>query len=392
MGRFIVIVLDGLGIGEMQDVPEVRPEDKGANTLKHIIKQNPDIKIPNLTKLGILNVLEKNHHQENMTYGCAKLTHFGADTFFGHQEIMGTKPTKPFGAPLSDKIDTIQNALLQSGYAVARRKVVNKEYLIVENAIAIADNIECDPGQAINITVSLDLIEFDKAVEIAKIVRGIVKVPRVIVFGGRGVSLQDITDAQEEYGDYVGVNAPKSGVYKKDYHCVHMGYGVDEQVQVQTILGKKGIPVFFLGKVADVVQNTYGKSFSIVPTAEVLEKTKEIILQTDHAFICANVQETDLSGHMEDSNRYAKILETADIKIGEIIDVMAQQDVLIVMADHGNDPTIGHPHHTREVVPILIKQNVDMGYIGIRETLSDVAATVSKYFGVDKPENGTPIF
>lgn len=85
--------------------------------------------------------------------------------------------------------------------------------------------------------------------------------------------LQNLLDAIEEHGDYIGVNAPASGVYNNDYHCIHMGYGVDPEVQIPTILGKSGLPVLLLGKVADVVTNNYGTSIPMVDTASVLQRT-----------------------------------------------------------------------------------------------------------------------
>ena len=91
--RFIVIVLDSFGVGYMDDVPAVRPEDIGANTCKHILEKVTDLKLINLEKLGIMNALGEDiglmKKSEYCTYGKSKLMHFGGDTFFGHQEIMG---------------------------------------------------------------------------------------------------------------------------------------------------------------------------------------------------------------------------------------------------------------------------------------------------------------
>jgi len=88
--------------------------------------------------------------------------------------------------------------------------------------------------------------------------------------------------------------------------------------------------------------------------------------------------------------KYAGILSTADPLIGQIIAQMDGDDILVVMADHGNDPTIGHPHHTREYVPLMIcGPNVKPGTVGLRSTLSDTGATAADYFSVTPPQNGT---
>ncbi|MDZ5035394.1 phosphopentomutase, partial [Clostridium perfringens] len=100
-------------------------------------------------------------------------------------------------------------------------------------------------------------------------------------------------------------------------------------------------------------------------------------------------QETDLSGHAENIDRYAEKLQISDKLIGELIETITGDDILLVMADHGNDPTIGHSKHTREMVPIMIYgENIKEGTVGVRATLSDVGATVADYFKVKAPENG----
>lgn len=395
MSRFVVIILDGFGIGAMDDVPEVRPADQGANTFLHILEANPNMNIPTLERLGLMNFVVSSVNTEisypDAVYGCANLMHFGADTFFGHQEIMGTLPTKPFQEPIKRKLAIIEKTLVEHGYKVKREKVLHESFLFVDDCVSIGDNLECDLGQAFNVTASLDLIPFDKVIEIGNLVRSVSVIPRVIVFAGRSVSKNDILNAKEEIGEYAGVNAPKSGVYNKDYHCIHLGHGVDLSLQLPMCLSKQGVPVFLIGKVADVVQNPHGYSLPLVPTAEVLAKTKEIVEKEKTAFICANVQETDLSGHLENSTRYASFLEIADKGIASIISKLDADDILVVMADHGNDPLIGHPHHTREKVPLLIYCNKKGINIGERSTLSDIAATVACFFNATAPQNGTAI-
>lgn len=395
MSKFVVVVLDGFGIGEMEDVKTTRPQDLNANTCLSILKNKPELKLPNLEKLGLMNILDKEVNgmkkNPNATWGKSNLTHFGADTFFGHQEIMGTKPKMPFREPIKNKIEEIYNALVNEGYRVRHSEGYNERFLIVEEALTIADNIECDLGQAFNITSALDLIDFKKVLEIGKVARSIAEVPRVITFGGKGINLENILNAVEEKdGGFIGINAPKSGVYNKGYECVHLGYGVCPDTQVTTILANEDVPVYLLGKVADVVINEHGTSIPMVDTKGVLEETIKISREIDNGFICCNVQETDLAGHGEDVDKYANKLEISDSLIGELIETLNEKDVLIVMADHGNDPTIGHSKHTREMVPLMIYgKNIKSGYVGTRETLSDVGATIAEFFDVNKPENGT---
>lgn len=394
MSRFIIIVLDGFGMGAMEDVPRVRPADTGAHTFRHIAENTPGLKLPTLEKLGLMNAAgfetEWMKYSDKALFGRAQLMHSGADTFMGHQEIMGTHPDKVFAEPFKLRIDQTKELLESHGHKVEEYHFEGERLLIVDGAVTVADNIECDPGQAVNVEAAIDYIDFEKALEIGRLVRTVTKVPRVIVFGGSEVSIEDMLAAVEHpRPDYLGVNAPKSGCYNKNYHCIHMGFGVDANVQAQTILGRSGVPVFLLGKVADVVENPAGTSISMVETKAVLDRTIEIVRAHDTGFICTNVQETDLCGHRENVPAYAERLRTADEAIGRLLPELAPQDVLIVMADHGNDPTIGHPHHTRECVPLLLyKQGAAPGFIGLRKTLSDAGATACDFFGVPAPENG----
>lgn len=394
-GKFIVIVLDGFGVGQMPDVPEVRPSDLGANTCVHIFESVPDLALPNLARLGLANVIGREFEglrfSSSATWGKGALAHQGADTFYGHQEIMGTKPPVPLTEPIQPVVDQIAKALREAGFSVRIHVMASgRRFVIVNEACTVADNVECDPGQAFNVTAALDDMDFGTELEVGRIVRGIAKTPRVITFGGRGVHLENLLAAVEEHDGFVGINAPASGVYNDDYHCIHMGYGVDEKVQAPYLLGSHGVGVHLLGKVADVCANHFGESESIVDTRTVLERTLELVREPGSGFICANVQETDLMGHRENATGYAEKLRVADEIIGRIAGALGTKDVLVVQADHGNDPTIGHPHHTREYVPLLVcHASAPAGNIGVRATLSDVGATVCDYFGVPAPQSGT---
>lgn len=397
MGRFIVIVLDGFGVGYMEDAAVVRPADVGANTWQHIAKASPGLRLPRLEALGLMNLsgfeTDTMHISPNATYSKAALTHLGADTFWGHQEIMGTRPRKPVEEPFALRLEATQAALIHAGFQVEIHTApLGGKLLIINGAVTVADNIECDPGQAMNVTAALDHIPFEDVVKIGRVVRGQVFVSRVIAFGGQGVALTQMLSAIEENRDanLIGVNAPASGVYQRGYRCVHMGYGVDPSTQVSTILPRWGVPVFLVGKVADIVENPQPEhSYNLVPTPEVMAKTLELVLHNPNAFICANVQETDLCGHRENLSDYVHILGQADAGLASIMSALAPEDILLVMADHGNDPTIGHPHHTREYVPLMLHgASLRPGPFPQRATLSDVGATVADYFHAPPPENG----
>jgi len=393
-GRFIVIVLDSYGVGYMDDVLEVRPRDFGANTCKHIIDKIPELKLENLEKLGLMNALGEDYGKMKINpkavFGKSKLMHHGGDTFLGHQEIMGTRPVKPLIAPFSYYIDKVYDVLIKEGYKV--EKIGDKiQYLWVNDCVAVGDNLETDLGQVYNVTTTFQKISFEDELKIGEVVRKIVEVERVIVFGGTEATIESIKAAKEEREEkYVGINAPKSKVYEKGYMVRHLGYGINPETQVPTILGKENIPVVLIGKVADIVLNEKGKSFlNLVDTSKIFDITLSELDKIEKGFIAVNIQETDLAGHAENAERYAQILKLSDKYIGKIMEKLNEKDILIITADHGNDPTIGHSQHTRENVPILIyKKNLESVNIGHRETMSDIGATVADYFKTKMPENG----
>lgn len=394
MNRFIVIVLDGFGIGALEDTYETRPTDVNANTLKSILGVYPDLKLPTLEKFGLMNAAgfesENMHFNPHANYGKSFLMHDGADTFMGHQEILGTKPKKPVLQCLNDQLEPVKNALLKAGYKVELIGTEKLKYFLVEDYCTVSDNIDSDLGQAINCIAPLDYMPFEKLLEIAGVVRNVVTLNRVIPFGGTGNTIQDILDAQDvKENRYIGNVAVRTKSYLQGYKVLHLGYGVDANVQVPNQLKTHDIPTILLGKVADIVANPYGKSISCVDSEEVLDLTINEMKSITHGFIITNVQETDLAGHSMNTKWYKELLELADKKIGELKELMDEGDILIIMADHGNDPEIGHNRHTREYVPLLIHQpGTECINIGVRLMMSDVGASVCDWFNCPAPQNG----
>lgn len=400
MNKFIVLVIDSFGVGAMDDVVQVRPQDISSNTCAHILQASPNLRLPTMEKMGLINALgfKANIMEPNVlaNFGTAKLQHEGADSFMGHQEIMGTIPKTPVRTAFHNISDDVTQALHLAGYKVEPVAISpDATYLWVNDAVAIGDNLETDPGLVYNVTANLQKIDFETVKKIGLIVRKIAKVGRVIVFGGEGTSNEAISAAAEcREGGYAGINAPRSGVYLKGFQVVHLGYGVDESVQVPACLKQKNIPVSLIGKVADIVANPWGDNFGgIVDTQQIMELTLKESQRAGARFICTNIQETDLAGHAQDVNRYIDRLQVVDGYLSQLIKILGNNDILIVMADHGNDPTIGHSQHTRECVPLLVwRKGVVSVELGKRNTLSDVGASVCEAFGAPFPQNGQSFY
>ncbi|PVZ79366.1 phosphopentomutase [Serratia sp. S1B] len=395
MAKFLVLVIDSFGIGAMDDVAQQRPQDLGANTCAHILQANPDVRLPMLERLGLINALgfQANVMQpsDSALFGRANLLHEGGDTFMGHQEIMGTRPQAPLCIPFSAVIDQVEAALQQAGYQVARKGNL-LQYLWVNDAVAIGDNIEADLGLVFNLTANLTLIPFDEVKKMGRIVREQVKVARVIAFGGLIGDNQRIHQAAESKQDkYIGINAPASGAYENGFQVLHMGYGVNAAVQVPEKLHQAGISTVLIGKVADIVENPHGTNYlDLVDSQTILTITLAELQKPGDRFICTNIQETDLAGHAQSVARYLDRLQLVDRYLVDILPAMGEGDCLIVTADHGNDPTIGHSKHTRERVPLLVySPGGPAGDLGLRSSLADIGATVCDFFHAPAPQHGS---
>ncbi|MBP3736386.1 MAG: phosphopentomutase [Lachnospiraceae bacterium] len=396
MRRFVLVVLDSFGVGAMDDCPVVRPGSVGQNTALHLIERK-NLYLPTLEKLGIMNAIGKEtgrmHFCPEANYAVSELAHFGADTFQGHQEIIGTKPKEPVFQSVLSHMDETEEDLKANGFRTKRYTKDGNTLLIVNDSVTVADNMESDPGQVINVSGTFDVSDFDTVVKIGRIVRRHYQTSRVIALGGENVPFSQMLDSVICRGEFIGLDTSKSGVYHQGYQCRHLGYGVDETKQAPHALREVGVTTYMYGKAADILINDHGVNFPGVETGYLLDGLiRDLGEVREKAFFCLNVQETDLAGHQCDPDAYAKALEISDEKLAVILRMLDDDDVMIVMADHGNDPYSGSNLHSRERVPVLIRNTAFTGkYFGVRKTMADVGQTVAHYFGTQL-ENGEAIF
>lgn len=387
MSKITLLVLDGFGVGAMEDCKEQKIEDINANTYKHI-RENVDLEIPTLYDLGLGKIVD-HVGTPSAAYGKSNLAHPGADTFMGHQELMGSRPQVSKKRLMKDIGTTLKSALEEKGYDVSN-PIEESTILLVNGAVVIGDNLESQLGNIINVVGDLNQLSFEEVTKIGKVVRENVDTSRVIIFGNKKSNIETILSVvKEKNPGQWGVDAPKANVYGEGYQVLHLGYGVDFERQFAHMAELQDIPVYRVGKTADVIQAN-GFSNPVVNTKDVLETYAKLYNESEaNAVFLVNVQETDLAGHKEDSEWYKEVLEESDKFLASFIPQLSKDDVLIITADHGNDPTIGHSNHTREQTPILVVgQNVKPISIGTRETMADIAATMAEFVGVEKPEFG----
>lgn len=407
MKRVIILVLDALGIGAMQDVSRTRPSDTGANTLLHLLEWaeralDRPLSLPNLARLGLGKVLEhpvlpKDADGSGIVVGSAALGYPGADSYIAHQTMMGSDMTGIGLELFSESEELVAESLAAEGHEV-RRALPDLPILLVDECMVVGDNLEADPGLNYNVTGSLDLTDFDHILGVARIVRRQTSVSRVIAVGGVGLDASGlISKLRGGEGDVYGIDTPATGFYEREgLRVLHIGTNLDRSRQLPTLAVGAGLPVTLIGKMADVIDCPEAASLPCVPTEEVLDTTLKAICEKPEGLIAVNVQEIDLAGHQQDPARCAHIVALADRGVGRIVDALALDDLLIVLGDHGNDPTIGHPFHTREYVPILAFSPSLKGARQLqerRDTLGDVGATAAAALRlpVDRLEVGAPI-
>ena len=391
--RVILLIIDGLGLGEMPDVPQVRPQDRGADTLGHVVRAVGSLSLPNLERMGLGTVAPTSglrvEPQPLAARGICFLGYDGADTYLGHQVLMGSRVPEVPEELFEVVRDDVVAALRRAGHGV-EPAADDVSALWVDGKIVVGDNLESDPLQTYHCVGSLDDLAYEQIVRVAEVVRDVARVRRVVAMGGQGFTTAEVRRCVERRPTgQCGVNNVALGLYTKQYIVRHLIRGSRPEVQIPTILRRAGWPVALIGKVADVIACEGAEMEPHVPTPLVLEATYRALDRVRRGFIAINIQETDLAGHDQDATRYAETLLLSDRGVGEILGRLGPGDLFIITGDHGNDPTIGHDKHTREFTPLLVVgEGIPPRPLAPRESLADIAATIAEVFGVGRPEIG----
>ncbi|MFJ8954732.1 phosphopentomutase [Streptomyces sp. NPDC102381] len=405
--KTVIVVVDGFGVGAMPDAGALRPGDLTADTCGHVLDRCREafgrpLRLPTLGALGLGLVhphpdLARRTHLP-VAVGRAALGYPGADTFAGHQTMMGADFSRVTVARLADHLDGVTRALADAGHRVER--LDGKPLLVVDGAVLVHDNLEADPGINWNASGRLDdpdlALDFDGILSVARTVRAVAPVARVIAVGGHadGPLPEFVRDGD---GGTVGLDTPATGFYRNGgLQVQHLGAELDHTRQLPDLAARAGIPVTLVGKAADILACEAAVRRPAVATAEVLAHTLEAVRADGAALVVANVQESDLAGHQQDVERYGRILEQVDAGLAALLSLLTGPgDRLIVTGDHGNDPTIGHAYHTREYVPVLIHRPGAPGVelLPDASSLADVGATAAAALGLDPAglANGTEI-
>jgi phosphopentomutase len=378
--RVVWIVLDSVGIGEMPDAEAYG--DKGSDTLGHIARRRR-LELPNFCRLGLANIRAFDGLAPDSAplgaYGRAALASPGKDTTTGHWEMAGIHLAKPFplyphGFP-REIMDEFENRIGRStlGNKAASGTEIIKElgeehmrrgspivYTSADSVFQVAAHEEAIP-----------LFELYKICEIARgILRGPHEVGRVIArpFAGQPGAFTRTANRH----DYA-VPPPKGMLLDR--------------------LAERGVGILSVGKIFDVfLGRGIRDTEKTKDNADGMRKTLDAVETVDDGLIFVNLVDFDqLYGHRNDVEGYARALEEVDAWLPGLENRLRDDDLAILTADHGCDPTTPSTDHSREYVPILAygkraRAGVDLG---LRPTLSDIGQTVAENFGarIEKGES-----
>lgn len=386
MPRVFILVMDSFGIGGAIDAADFG--DAGADTFGHIADNYPDLKIPNLVKLGLVKVsnkvsgLNRKLSEEGAKidfparYGNCKEISLAKDTSSGHWELAGVAVRSPWGyfkpeypsfpKELIDKI--CQRAGLKGilGNKAASGTMIieelGEEHIKTGMPICYTSVDSC-----FQIAASEKHFGLERLYEVCQIAFEELKpynIARVIARPFEGEKKGEFVRTKNRH-DY-SVKPPKETLLD--------------------VVKNAGNEVVAIGKISDIYAGC-GVSKKVLASGheELWDKTlSEGRVAPDNSLIFTNFVDFDmLYGHRRDLEGYAKALEYFDERLPEIVNVMREDDVAFIVADHGNDPTAKGSDHTREQIPVLMfGKKLESGYVGTRDTFADVGQTVAEILGL----------
>ncbi|MFE5427186.1 phosphopentomutase [Peribacillus simplex] len=382
--RIFVIVMDSVGIGEAPDADLFG--DKGADTLGHIAERMNGLNMPTLAKLGLGNIREikgiDKAQQPLAYYTKMKEASTGKDTMTGHWEIMGLNISTPFrvfpdGFPelLVNDLEAKMGRGIIGNVPASGTEII--ERLGEEHMKTGALIVYTSADSVLQIAAHEDIVPIDELYKICEIVREVTmadefKVGRVIARPFTG-----------EPGNF------KRTSNRHDYALKPFNRTVMDELK------DSGYDVLAIGKISDIFDGEgVTESLRTVSNMDGMDKLIQTVEQDFKGLSFLNLVDFDaLYGHRRDPEGYGKALEEFDARMPEVLDKLKEDDLLIITADHGNDPVHEGTDHTREYVPLLVysKRFTEGAELPIRDTFADIGATVAANFDVKMPAFGKNI-
>lgn len=375
LSRICLVVLDSAGIGAMPDAADWG--DAGADTLGNIFKSR-NVNVPNLQKLGLGNIRPLDGvppvERPIGSYGKCTLSSNGKDTTTGHWEMAGiilkkAFPTFPDGFPdrIIDRFVAETGVPGVLGNVPASGTEIIKE-LGEEHVRTGKPIVYTSADSVFQIAAHEEIVPIDRLYKMCEIARRILdgedKVGRVIARPFIGANAADFKRTENRH-DYA-VPPPSNNLLP--------------------MIKNAGLDVVCIGKIASIY-DSLGVTQDLVAknNDQTIDQTINALKADSRGLIFSNLVDFDmLYGHRRDPEGYAQALEHFDIRLPEIFAAMQDDDLLILTADHGNDPTFRGSDHTREYAPLLVYgKNAKPGVnLGTRGSLADIGQSVASNFGL----------
>lgn len=380
--RIFTIVIDSLGVGEMDDSKEYG--DVNVDTLGHISESVQDFKISNLQRLGLANL----HSIKNVEPVEKPLGYFmkmkeasvGKDTMTGHWEMMGLKIEKPFqtftdtGFP-KELLDELEK---KTGHKIVGNKSASGTEILdelAEHQIETGDMIVYTSADSV-----LQICGHEETFGLDELYR-CCEIARELTF-------------KDEWKVGRVIARPYSGMKKGEFKRTSNRHDYALKPYGATALNAlkdNGFDVISVGKINDIFDGEgITESNKSKSSVHGMEQTLEIMDRDFNGLCFINLVDFDaLWGHRRNPIGYAEELEKFDISLGKVIDKLRKDDLLIITADHGNDPTYKGTDHTREFVP-FVSYSPSMIYSGLIETsdsFAAIGATIADNFELKMPKN-----
>ena len=377
MKRAAIIVIDSMGIGAIEDAAQYG-DDLSCNTLCNLAKATGGLNVPNLEKLGLGNIKDIEGVKKTDTplakYGIMKMKSKGKDTTTGHWEIAGLVLEHPFKTYREFPDEIINEFIKQTGckgilgnIPASGTKII--EQLHEEHEKTKFPIIYTSADSVFQIAVDIDIIPLETLYDWCKIAR------KILDDGKWGISRVIARPYQ-----IIDGKPTRIGKFRHDYSVPP-----PEPTLLNNVVGC-GKKVLSIGKIKDIFVNS-GISEAI-PTGsnkEGLEATLKSIKEKKWDLIFTNLVDTDmLYGHRRDAQGYKGAIEQIDLYLGEILPSLDEDDLLIITADHGCDPTFRGTDHTREMVPVLVyNKNLKGENIGTLPSFTYVSDIVKNWLEIN---------
>ncbi|HBV69119.1 MAG TPA: phosphopentomutase, partial [Clostridiales bacterium] len=383
INRAVLIVLDSVGVGELPDAAEYG--DVGSNTVKNIYKTIENFSLPNLEKMGLLNIngFEDIKKSEEYTGTVAKCNEKskGKDTTTGHWEISGLILDKPFptypnGFPenFMKKFEERVGRKTIGNYAASGTeiiKVLGKEHVDTGNLI-----VYTSADSVFQIAAHEEVVPLEELYEICAAAREMLQ-------GEHGVGRVIARPFTGTEGNYTRTSN------RKDFSLI------PPKDTLLDYVSKSGLDVYAIGKIEDIFVNKgITRSNHTHSNEEGIEATLDALKEDFKGLIFTNLVDFDMVyGHRNNVQGYADALKYFDDKLPEIVAGLKDGDVLIITADHGCDPTTESTDHSREYIPLIVygKRIKGNNNLGVLDTYASIGKTILDMFKIENDIAGESV-